>query len=65
MRKCNGDEYKEYSVKTMWNVAAKMMQEKYYLEHGLIMNPFSYIEFKCARDVRNAKRMEQQKLPEK
>ncbi|KAJ9584639.1 hypothetical protein L9F63_021017 [Diploptera punctata] len=56
MRKINGEEYKEYSLKTMWNVTAKMIQEKYFIEHQRDFNPFVDQEFNDARQARNAKR---------
>uniref|UniRef100_A0A6P7F3A3 Uncharacterized protein LOC114324677 n=1 Tax=Diabrotica virgifera virgifera TaxID=50390 RepID=A0A6P7F3A3_DIAVI len=65
MKKMNGEDYKEYSVKTIWNVTAKMIQEKYFSEFKISFNPFIDIEFKKARDVRNAKRKELQSRPEK
>ncbi|KAJ9598407.1 hypothetical protein L9F63_010929 [Diploptera punctata] len=65
MRKANGDEYKEYTVKTMWNVTAKMLQEKYLQVCGRVFNPFTDVEFKSAREARNAKRKELKKIPEK
>ena len=32
MGKYNGEEYKESAVKTMWNVAAKQLQQNYHYE---------------------------------
>lgn len=43
MKKRNGEDYKEYVVKTMWNSTAKMLQEKYYQEFGIIIEPFNDI----------------------
>ena len=40
MRKCNGEEYKESAVKTMWNVAAKQLQQKYLDEFQKEIDPF-------------------------
>ena len=65
MRKENGEDYKECFVKTIWNVTAKLIQEKYFDEFHVTFNPFSDIQFKSARDARNAKRRILQKQPEK
>ncbi|KAJ9584896.1 hypothetical protein L9F63_020751 [Diploptera punctata] len=65
MRKINGEEYKEYTLKTMWNVTAKMIQEKYFIEHHRDFNPFIDQEFNDARRARNAKRKILQNIPEK
>lgn len=51
MRKKDGSIYKETVVKTMWNVAAKLIQEKYN-KFGVSMDPFNDIKFKPARDAR-------------
>ena len=56
MRKRNGEEYKDYTVKTIWNVTAKLLMEKYFNEYGIKINPFEQIEFKSARDAKAAKR---------
>ena len=56
MRTINGDDYKEYSVKTIWNMTAKMLEEKYFHEYNIKFNPFSDIEFQKARQTRDAKR---------
>lgn len=65
MKKQNGENYKDYTVKTMWNLTAKMLQEKYYNEYHIKFNPFSDIEFKLARDAKSAKRKQLQSNPEK
>jgi hypothetical protein len=52
----NGDDYKECVVKTLWNTVAKLLQEKYYNEFHIKIDPFNDIHFKGARDARNAKR---------
>lgn len=65
MKKSNGEDYKEYSLKTIWNVTAKQIQEKYYSEYKISFNPFQDIEFKKGRDVRNAKRKELQRCVDK
>lgn len=65
MKKCNSEDYKEYTLKTICNVTAKLIQEKYYLEFSISLNPFQDLEFKRARDVRNAKKKELQSCIEK
>lgn len=65
MKKKNGEDYKEYVVKTIWNSTANMVKEKYFNDYNIVIDPFSDIIFKEARDARNAKRKELQKLPEK
>ncbi|KAJ9579511.1 hypothetical protein L9F63_004830 [Diploptera punctata] len=65
MRKINGEEYKEYTLKTMWNVTAKMIQEKYYTEYQRDFNPFFDQEFNDARQARDAKRKILRNIPEK
>lgn len=56
MKKKNGDDYKEYVVKTMWNTTAKMIQNMYFEKFNVIFNPFADSAFKKARDARNSKR---------
>lgn len=65
MRKVNGEEYKESVIKTMWNVTAKLLQEKYMKEHQRIIDIFISPIFQQARDARNAKRKILQAVPEK
>ncbi|KAF5290970.1 hypothetical protein FQR65_LT11488 [Abscondita terminalis] len=65
MRKCNGEDYKEAVVKTIWNTTAKMLQSKYYKEFNVIFNPFTDIQFNSSRAARNAKRKILQAQPEK
>lgn len=65
MRKTNGEDYKEYVVKTLWNSTAKMVQEKYFYEFNVAFDPFKDLAFKEARDARDAKRKELQIIPEK
>lgn len=60
MRKRNGEEYKEHTVKLLWNVTAKLLMEKYFNEYNIKINPFHQIEFKVARDARDTKRKELQ-----
>lgn len=65
MKKCNGEDYKESSVKSMWNSTAKMVQEKYFTEYGIKIDPFTDISFKCSRLARDTKRRQLQSCPEK
>lgn len=65
MRKCNGENYKENVVKTMWNITAKQVQEKYMKEFNRVIDPFSSPIFLAARNARNSKRRELQMLPDK
>ncbi|CAH1111534.1 unnamed protein product [Psylliodes chrysocephalus] len=66
MKKEDGSDYKEYSLKCMWNSTAKTLQEIYYLKKfNRKIDPFQGVEFKSARDARNAKRRELQKFSEK
>lgn len=65
MKKVNGENYKEYTVKTMWNSTAKMVQMKYFNEFKINFNPFTDIMFKEARDAKDAKRKQLQTIPEK
>lgn len=53
------------TVKTIWNVTAKLLMEKYFDQYQRKINPFEDIVFKSARDARNAKRKDLQKIPEK
>lgn len=56
MKKQNGEDYKEYVVKTMWNTTAKMLQTMYYEKFNVTFNPFTDLAFKKSRDARNSKR---------
>lgn len=65
MRKRDGSFYKESVLKTMWNVTAKLIQEKYLEDYGIVFDPFNDARFKSARDARNASRKKLQSDPEK
>ena len=65
MKKKNGDDYKESVVKTIWNTTAKLVQEMYFKNFNIKIDPFTNIIFKEARDARNTKRKLLQRLPEK
>lgn len=64
MRKKDGQDYKETVIKTMWNVTAKQIQEKY-AAFGREVDPFSSAKFREAREAKNSKRKELQAIPEK
>jgi integrase len=65
MCKQNKEQYKESTVKTIWNITAKYLQEYYYNTFNLVIDPFKDIEFKQSRDARNAKRRVLQAIPSK
>lgn len=65
MRKKDGSFYKESVVKTMWNVTAKLVQEKYCEDFGIVIDPFNDVRFKSARSARDATRKILQMNPEK
>lgn len=65
MKKFNGDDYKESTVKTMWNKTAKLLLDKYSSEFNVTINPFAGAVFKAARGARDAKRKLLQSIPEK
>ncbi|KAG5884571.1 hypothetical protein JTB14_006596 [Gonioctena quinquepunctata] len=63
MRKKDGSEFKEATVKTMWNVSFKLLQEKYYNDYNIMIDPFNNTVFKPARDARDAIRKKLQADP--
>lgn len=65
MKKKNGEDYKESSIKSLWNTTAQMVQDKYYKEFDRKIDPFQDIIFKSARLARDAKRRQLQAAPEK
>ncbi|KAJ8977541.1 hypothetical protein NQ317_011232 [Molorchus minor] len=65
MKKMDGEDYKEGTIKTMWNQTAKSLQEKYLNDFDIKINPFSDAAFKTARGARDAKRKALQSIPEK
>lgn len=65
MRKLNGEDYKEMTIKTIWNTTAKMLMDKFFNEYGRKINPFDAIEYKEARGARDSKRKELQAVPSK
>ena len=62
MRKRQGEEYKEHTVKVFWNVKAKLLMKKYFNEYNIKINTFPQIEFKVTRDARDTKRKELQDM---
>lgn len=65
MRKSDGTDYKEGVVKTMWNLTAKMVQQKYFTEFNRTIDPFKDAAFHTAVQAKNAKRRELQAIPSK
>lgn len=65
MKKGNGEDYKETSVKSIWNTTAKMLQEKYFKEYEIKIDPFTDITFKDARMARDTKRKQLQSCLQK
>ena len=64
-KKKDGIAYKENVIKHMFNTTAKLVQEKYFNEWNIKINPFTDPCFKAARDARDATRRKLQTLPEK
>ena len=64
MKRKNASRYKEGVVKTVWNVSAKRIQEKYFKEYSRKMDPFKDLVFEGARKARTTKRKQLQSLPE-
>ncbi|CAH1112092.1 unnamed protein product [Psylliodes chrysocephalus] len=56
MKRADGTEYKEGTVKTIWNTTAKLVQKKFYEEFNRQINPSSGVVFEDARKARAAKR---------
>lgn len=65
MKRKDGNDYKEAVIKTMWNKTAKLVQELYFNKYNRSFDPFHDIEFRNARNARDAKRKILQKHPEK
>lgn len=64
MRKIDGTEYKESALKIIWNLTAKLLQEKYFVEYKRSIDPFKEICFQSARKARDTKRKALQAIPE-
>lgn len=65
MRKADGTDYKEGVVKTIWNLTAKRVQQKYFKEFNRTIDPFKDIVFRTAVLAKNAKRKQLQAIPSK
>lgn len=65
MKKKDGEDYKDFTVKTIWNVTSKLLMEKYQDDFNVKFNPFTDTEFKTAREAKNAKRKQLQTDPQK
>lgn len=65
MKKRDGTDFKEATIKTMWNVTSKLLQEKYYNEYNIMIDPFNSVAFKQARNARDAARKNLQIDPTK
>lgn len=65
MRKRDGSEFKEATIKTVWNITSKLLQEKYYNDYNVIIDPFKSVIFKYARNARDATRKKLQTDPSK
>jgi hypothetical protein len=63
MRKVDGDDYKDDSLKSAWNSVAKQIMEKVYKATGRNINIFKDPVFQEARDSKFVKRRELQKNP--
>lgn len=62
MRKSDGTDYKEGTLKLIWNKTAKMLQEIYFTQYNRKINPFCDMVFQSAVNARNAKRKELQSI---
>uniref|UniRef100_A0A6P7GD95 Uncharacterized protein LOC114340821 n=1 Tax=Diabrotica virgifera virgifera TaxID=50390 RepID=A0A6P7GD95_DIAVI len=63
MRRKDGTTFKEATVKTMWNLTSKLLQEKYYKEMKVIIDPFKSVVFQQARAARDSIRRKLQSDP--
>lgn len=63
--KKDGTDYKEATLKTVWNTTAKLVQQLHFKNFDRKINPFSDIEFKNAREARDSKRKTLQAIPKK
>lgn len=53
------------TVKTIWNMTAKMLMDQYFEKYHRKINPFEDISYKKAREAKNTKRKELQQKAEK
>lgn len=65
MKRADGKEYKESTVKTIWNISAKLLQKKFHEEFEREINPFKDVIFENARKARAAKRKKLQAIPDR
>ncbi|KAK9871652.1 hypothetical protein WA026_014097 [Henosepilachna vigintioctopunctata] len=65
MKRADGSEYKEGTVKMIWNIFAKLVQKKFHEEFNRETNPFRGVIFEGARKALAAKRKKLQAIPEK
>ena len=65
IKKQNGDEYKELTLKVIFNTLAKLLQDKVWELQGRKISVFEDPNFKLARTARGAKRKELQNDPTK
>ncbi|KAK9882627.1 hypothetical protein WA026_022264 [Henosepilachna vigintioctopunctata] len=65
MKRADGTEYEEDTIRTIWNISAKLVQKKFYEEFNRETNPFRGVIFEDARKARAAKRKKLQAIPEK
>ena len=61
----DGSEYKEATLKTIWNTTAKLVQQLYFKKFNITMNPFMDIDFESARKARDSRRKKLQAIPGK
>lgn len=54
MRKRDGSDFKETTIKTMWNLTSKILQIKYYKDYKVIIDPFKSVVFQQARAARDS-----------
>jgi hypothetical protein len=65
MRTIEGEDYKDESLKTVWNSVAKQIMTLVFKATGRTMNIFEDLVFQEARDSKFIKRQELQKIPSK
>ncbi|KAJ3655110.1 hypothetical protein Zmor_014250 [Zophobas morio] len=61
----DGSEYKEATLKTIWNTTAKLVQQLYFKKFNITMNPFMDIDFESARKARDSRSKKLQAIPGK
>ncbi|KAJ3659601.1 hypothetical protein Zmor_011283 [Zophobas morio] len=58
-------EYKQATLKTIWNTTAKLVEQLYFTKFNITMIPFMDIDFESARKARDSRRKKLQAIPEK